>query len=70
MRRKRKAVPLMLFWSRREQRQFLDGVDRLAQILASLQTWVGEVVQKLTEAQARPKKRHGGSAYGPAPDTE
>lgn len=37
-RRSKRATPLMLFWSRTEQRRFIDAVERLVSTVNDLET--------------------------------
>lgn len=37
-RRTKRATPLMLFWSRAEQRRFIDAVERLVNTVNDLET--------------------------------
>jgi hypothetical protein len=42
MKRRRRSTPLMLFWSRAEQRRFIDAVERLVATVNDLETLLRE----------------------------
>jgi hypothetical protein len=61
-RKRRREVPIMLLWSRREQRRFAEVVERLESLLSSLATWTQELVAKVVEAaeaSKRPRPKRG-----------
>ena len=52
-RRKKRHVPTMLFWSRSEQRRFIDAVERFVACVGDLETMIAAKKRKV-----RPKPDH------------
>ena len=50
-RRAKRSTPLMLFWSRAEQRRFIDAVERLVSTVQDLEAFLA---RKKRERQPRP----------------
>lgn len=62
--RRKKAVPLMLFWNRRDQVRFIETVERLCSAVNDLTVQVAEL--KRRPRRTRPKPPLGSAEEGGA----
>lgn len=54
MKRRKKPVPLMLFWSKREQARFIQAVERFQGIVGDLETAL-TALKLIVQLKSRPR---------------
>ena len=57
VKRKRRPVPIMLLWSRQEQRRFIDAVERLVAAIGDLESILAEPKRRAKLAAATRKAK-------------
>jgi hypothetical protein len=72
--KRRKQTPLMLLWSRQDQRRFIDAVERLAGLVNDLESLLNEPKQRAKKAaatrRAKEAAREAATAFRLAEPTE
>ncbi len=68
MKKRKKSIPLMLFWSKAEQRRFIDAVERFVALVGDLQVLLDPIKRKAAAKAAAEVLRasKAGQPYGPA----
>lgn len=51
--RRKKSMPIMLFWSKRDQQRFIDGAERMLALVNDLETLVSRLDNKVMALTAR-----------------
>jgi hypothetical protein len=57
-RRKRASMPIMLFWSKAEQRRFVDAVERFVGLVGDLETILAPVKRRRKATTAPDNGQH------------